>query len=53
MKFMIVDDNAEMRQLIRTIIGEEQGDFLECSNGREAVAVYEAAVEQHERRRDE
>ncbi len=42
MKVMIVDDNAEMRQLIRTILAESANEFVECADGREAVAVYEA-----------
>lgn len=41
MKVMIVDDNAEMRGLIRTILAEAASDFVECADGREAVAVYE------------
>ncbi len=39
---MIVDDNAEMRRLIRTILAESANEFVECADGREAVAVYEA-----------
>ncbi len=42
MKVMIVDDNAEMRGLIRTLLAEVASEFVECSDGREAVAVYEA-----------
>jgi two-component system, NarL family, response regulator DesR len=42
MKVMIVDDNAEMRGLIRTILAETASDFVECADGREAVAVYQA-----------
>jgi CheY-like chemotaxis protein len=42
MKIMIVDDNAEMRELIRTILAEAASEFVECADGREAVAVYEA-----------
>ncbi len=41
MKVMIVDDNAEMRGLIRAILAESASDFVECADGREAVAVYE------------
>jgi len=39
---MIVDDNAEMRTLIRTMLSELASEFVECGDGREAVAVYEA-----------
>ncbi len=42
MKVMIVDDNAEMRELIRTLLSEVANEFVECADGREAVAVYEA-----------
>ncbi len=38
---MIVDDNAEMRGLIRTILQGGDNEFVECADGREAVAVYE------------
>ena len=41
MKVMIVDDNAEMRSFIRTLLGEVANEFVECADGREAVAVYE------------
>jgi len=41
MKVMIVDDNAEMRTLIRTMLSELASEFVECDDGREAIAVYE------------
>jgi CheY-like chemotaxis protein len=41
MKVMIVDDNAEMRDLIRTLLGGVATDFVECSDGRQAVESYE------------
>lgn len=41
MKVMIVDDNAEVRGLIRTILAGVASDFVECADGREAVAIYE------------
>ena len=40
MKVMIVDDNAEMRALIRRLLSERAYEFIECSDGREAVATY-------------
>lgn len=40
MKVMIVDDNAEMRSLIRGLLSERAFEFVECSDGREAVATY-------------
>jgi len=41
MKVMIVDDNAEMRGLIRDVLGEVASEFVECSDGQEAVAAFE------------
>ncbi len=41
MKVMIVDDNAEVRGLIRTILADVASDFVECADGQEAVTVYE------------
>jgi CheY-like chemotaxis protein len=40
MKVMIVDDNAEMRTLIRTLLEGMASEFVECEDGREAVAVF-------------
>jgi len=40
MKVMIVDDNAEMRGLIRALLAEVASEFVECADGEEAVAVY-------------
>ena len=42
MKVMIVDDNAEMRGFIRALLAEVADDFIECADGSEAVAIYEA-----------
>jgi len=42
MKVMIVDDNAEMRELIRNVLEEVASEFVECSDGKEAVAAFEA-----------
>jgi CheY-like chemotaxis protein len=41
MKVMIVDDNAEIRSLIRALLSEIAGVFVECADGGEAVSVYE------------
>ncbi len=38
---MIVDDNAEMRALIRTLLAGVAEQFVECQDGQEAVAVFE------------
>jgi len=40
MKVMIVDDNAQMRGLIRTLLDGVASEFVECADGREAVEVY-------------
>jgi|SRR5215471_2742975 len=42
MKVMIVDDNAEMRGLIRTMLTGVASKFVECSDGEEAVGRYQA-----------
>ena len=42
MKVMIVDDNAQMREFIRTVLADVASEFVECADGREAVALYEA-----------
>jgi len=41
MKIMIVDDNAEMRVLIRNVLEQVASEFVECSDGKEAVAAFE------------
>ncbi len=40
MKYLIVDDNAEMRKIISQIICTEQDTFWECSDGNEATSAY-------------
>lgn len=40
MKIMIVDDNAGMREMIRSIACVGNDDVLECSDGAEAVSSY-------------
>ena len=40
MKVMIVDDNAQMRGLIRTLLEGVASEFVECADGREAVDVF-------------
>jgi CheY-like chemotaxis protein len=42
MKVMIVDDNAEMRGLIRNVLEEVASEFVEYSDGKEAVAAFGA-----------
>lgn len=40
MKYMIVDDNAGMREMIRLNIPADDNDFLECPSGADAVAQF-------------
>ena len=39
-KVMIVDDNAEMRTLIRSILSAAGREFVECTGGADAVARF-------------
>ena len=40
MRLLIVDDNAKMRLLIRSIVANVGGDVVECDSGSEALAAY-------------
>jgi CheY-like chemotaxis protein len=40
MKLMIVEDNASMRHLIKSMVGELVDEISECSDGDEALALY-------------
>ena len=42
MNFLIVDDNAPMRRMIRTVIEDLAGEINECGDGADAVANYAA-----------
>jgi CheY-like chemotaxis protein len=37
---LIADDNADVRRMIRTIIGDLATEVHECANGAEAVAAF-------------
>lgn len=37
---LIADDNARMREAIRTMLAELGQEFIECSDGEEAVKLY-------------
>ena len=37
---MIVDDNAEMRALIRSLLKDAAQEFVECTGGEEGVATF-------------
>src|SRR2546430_16446340 len=40
MKLLIVDDNAAVRRLIRSIVLPLAGDICECTDGADALATY-------------
>lgn len=43
MKIMIVDDHADMRRMLRTIVSNavhDENEFIECSDGQEAVEQF-------------
>lgn len=42
MRLMIVDDNADMRRLIKTITHGLADSFIECSDGLQALQQYAA-----------
>jgi CheY-like chemotaxis protein len=37
---MIVDDHAEMRRLLRSMLEELASEFIECADGAQAVAAF-------------
>lgn len=39
---LIAEDNAEVRRMIRNLIEDIDAEILECSDGGEAIEVYEA-----------
>ena len=40
MKILIVDDNSEMRRLIKSLITDLTDDIYECADGTEAFEIY-------------
>jgi two-component system response regulator DegU len=42
MRILIVEDNAQMRQMIRAVVSDLAAEVIECADGREAVAAYAA-----------
>jgi len=40
MKLLIVEDNAQMRRLIKSMLSDLADEISECSDGDEALAVY-------------
>ena len=41
MKLLIVDDNATIRRIIKTIVRALTGEVYECENGETALAAYQ------------
>ena len=42
MKILIVEDNSQMRQLIRSVVEDLAPRIVECADGEAAVAMYNA-----------
>jgi two-component system response regulator DegU len=42
MKILIVEDNPQMRQMIRAVVADLAEEVTECADGAEAVATYRA-----------
>ncbi len=42
MKFLIVEDNLQMRRLIAQIVGKSSDIVFECEDGAEALTAYRA-----------
>ena len=42
MKLLIVEDNPQMRRMIRAVVSDLAEAIAECSDGEEAVATYAA-----------
>ena len=42
MKILIVDDNASVRRLIRSVLPAFASEIYECANGAEALTTYQA-----------
>lgn len=38
---LIVDDNTEVRRMIRNLVEDLETDFCECSDGSEALSAYQ------------
>jgi CheY-like chemotaxis protein len=42
MKLLIVEDNPQMRRMIRSVVADLAAAVTECADGEEAVAAYAA-----------
>ncbi len=43
MKYLIIDDNKDIRQIIKQTISKENDSIFECSDGEEAVKAYSSS----------
>lgn len=43
MKLLIVEDNADMRRLLRSLVADLATEITECSDGDEVVTAYQSA----------
>jgi CheY-like chemotaxis protein len=50
MKLLIVEDNPQMRQMIRAVVADLAEAVAECGDGEEAVAAYAAQQFNHDDR---
>ena len=41
MTFLIVDDNETMRKTIKKVIARDGDEFIECSDGKDVLPLYE------------
>jgi len=41
MKLLIVEDNAPVRRMIKTVVGTLADEIYECENGKTALATYQ------------
>ena len=42
MKILIVDDNANMRRALKSLLADGETEFVECEDGVDALAAYTA-----------
>lgn len=40
MKLLVVDNNAQIRRLLRRLLSDLSTDIVECADGREAIVAY-------------
>lgn len=40
MKILLVDDNARMRRMLKSLLADNATEFVECADGADALAAY-------------